>query len=564
MATKNQNIVAIRGRVKKTHKKARTVGFLYFIGTLVLILCSLLPCSTIQYENGSALSIANFFRPFLWVFDGDFSGIMVFFFYLTLLIFLIVKLIKVFPPYKRVLKKNHNNVNTCNRNVSAMEDLGEIFSYTFCCVLVIYSLMYVVTPDTGKIMVDRTALGFSMIGWIMLAVATLIHFIGGAIGCTSSLFFVSSYIEERKRVEGVWIFVLRSLIKIGFTALVACFILPICRIHTALPFIFDLDFAGLMPNGDIMPLLGVVLQIVIIVFLCNCIKHATSALEFNLLGMSAHGMTFFNKHILICGIISIVAFVLDKDWTAAEPSTITNYLFAGLIGIVGFILILLIKPKDYEELEAGRSWEDLKEAEKPQKKEVKKEEPEKKEAPAPVPVKAPLVYSQNKGGVNVPRTIDLRIVLPEADASAKTVEEAPMKWQVICPSCGKTLAVKQAPYHRCPVCGKVFRLNVGKLASNVAPTGEEFIEEMLETPSVQEPQPELTKKEQRKAKAAEKKAAKKEKKADKQKVEKVVKSKETKGKEEEVQQELPQPQQNFAPIDDVDEEFTITDTVIYE
>ena len=496
MATKNQNIVAIRGRVKKTHKKARRVGFLYFIGTLILALCSLLPCSTIQYENGATLSIVNFFRPFLWVFDGDFSGIMVFFFYLTMLIFLVVKVIKVFPPYKRVLKKNHNNVNTCNRNVSAMEDLGEIFSSTFCGVLVLYSLMYVVTPDTGKIMVDRTSLVFSMLGWIMFAVATLIHFIGGAIGCTSSLFFVSSYIEERKRMEGVWIFVLRSLIKIGFTALVACFILPVCRIHTALPFIFDLDIAGLMPNGDIMPLLGIVLQIVILVFLCNCIKHATSALEFNLLGMSAHGMTFYNKHILICGIVSVLAFVLDKDFTAAEPTTITNYLFAGLIGIVGFVLILIIKPKDYEEIEAGRSWDDLNETEKQPKKEVKKEEPE-KETPAPAPVKSPLVYSQNKGGVNVPRTIDLRIVLPDSNVS-KTVEEAPMKWQVVCPSCGKTLAVKQAPYHRCPVCGKVFRLNVGKIASAEASTGEEFIEEMMETPPTQEPQKVLTKKEQQK------------------------------------------------------------------
>lgn len=456
MAMYSQNIAAIRKKVRRVHKKARLVGWLYQLGAIIAVALAFFPCLKIQYINGDNLSIANFFKPFLWIFRGDFSGVFVFLLYLVLIISCLIYFFRICSFFRRVLKKNDKNVNACNRNVSAMEDMGVAFGHLIFTIFLIDVLMFVVTPSVGKIMVDRTQMPITLWGYVFIAVAMLIRFLAGGIGATSSLFIVGVSVEEKKRTDNVWVYVIRSLIKVLVVFGLMVLVLPVCTIYDAIPNILKFNFDALMPNGDVMPLLGVVLQLAAIVLIGFALKHALSPLEFNLFGMDAYGIRKFAIYSLISGIICIGAFVVDKNWKADPPTMIYNYLIAGVVGVIGFVIDFIVKPRDGEKpaKEVVRDWKDVKESKK-QKVEVEEQQP---------------VQIQQQPAA-FPTSIDLHLTLPEPPEHK--VGDLPTKWAVKCPTCGKDLMVKEAPYHRCPACGKVFCLNLGKVESAATQTLEE-------------------------------------------------------------------------------------------
>lgn len=458
MATYSPNIAMVRKKVRKVHKKARLVGILYLLGTLAAIVLSFLPCLKIQFASDeSTLFIGNFFRPFLWIFGGNFTGVLVFLLYFILIISNLVYLFRIFAGFRRVMKKNDKNVNACNRNVSAMEEMGVTFSRTVFTIVLLYMLMFVVTPSSGSLLFDRNKSSLELFGILLVAVAVLIHFVAGAIGATCSIFMVGVSIEEKTRPDGVFVYIIRSFIKIVAAFALAAMVLPVCTIHEAIPNIFEFNFDALMPDGDIMPLLGLVLQILAVVFISLCMKHALSALEFNLVGMDAYGMRRYAVFALISGIICIGAFIVDKNWKAEPPTMIYNYLVAGVVAIVVFVLDFIVKPRvEAEEEENMRDWKAVKEDKK-----APKEAPA---APQPQPV-----------NVGIPTSIDLNLNLPEPPKYEMNASET--KWEVTCPTCGKELMVKEAPYHRCPGCGKVFCLSLGKIESAETKTLEQEMEE---------------------------------------------------------------------------------------
>ncbi len=454
-------------RIKKVHKKARWVGFLYLLGTIALTVLSLLGCLNIKFHNGDTLSVLNFYKPFLWIFKAEYSGVLVFLMFLIMTIRVIVNCFKSIVTVRRVFKKNEKNTNACNRNVSAMEDMGEIFAATFSHVLVLYALMYVFSPaKAGEgdvyLYIIRDSMPLTLMGVIACAFATIIHFVAGAIGSTSSLFIVSSSIEERRREEGVLVFVMRSFIKVATAFAMLWLFLPASTIHEKLPMLFEFKFDELMPNGDIMPLLVMVLQIAALVLICLCIKRATHTLEFNLIGMEAYGMRRFSVYVLIAAILNLGIFVLCMDDMGKDNPLVISHLVIAIIGIMAFVLEFIVKPRTREKQEI-------------EKPEEKTKQEEQKEVP-------PQQVGEFGG---IPSTIDLRIVLPQDEGEGVNYSELPTKWEVVCPNCGKSLAVKEAPYHRCPACGKVFRLQIGKVETGKAETLEQSLPQI--DPPIEEP-----------------------------------------------------------------------------
>ena len=446
MALYHKNMSTTRA-IKRTHKKARIVGFLYFLGNLIVGILSLLGCLNLQYANGDGkkelFSILNFTKPFLWIFKGDYSGFMAFLMFLILLIIVIINIGRSFPKLRRVMKKNERNVNACNRNVTAMEDLADIFSASFSAVLVLYTLMYAFTKETGKLYISREGMPLSIIGIIAVAFGLIIHFVAGAIGATSSIFIVSSSIEEKKRESKVFPFVIRSFVKVATSIAFLWLFLRASTIHNSLGDIFGLKFDALMPNGDPMPLVGLLLQIIALIMICVCVKNATSPLEFNLFGMEAYGMRRFAVCALIGGIVSLLVFVLDMGNLKEKPMLI-SYLIIGVVAIISFVLEFVIKPREEGDKRLDEEH-------------VKKSSKAAAQTPAQAPVQTP-VETQ----FNFPTSIDLRLVPPEMPEQTMMMR-GPAKWEILCPHCHKPLKVKEAPYHRCPVCGKVFALNIGKV-----------------------------------------------------------------------------------------------------
>lgn len=447
MRTYSPNITAMRKKVKKAHKKNRLVGLLYLIGTLALIVLAFLPCLKIKFaDGGQSLSILTVYKALLLAFQGNFVALFVFLLYLVMTIILLVEFFRIFSQFRRVAKKNDRNVNACNRNLSAMEKMGDMFSFVFTTVCIIYFLIYVITPTTGDIMIERGKDVFDLLGYVFLAVGLLIHFVAGAIGGTSTLFIVGVSVEERKRTDSIWVFVLRNLIQVAATAAIFYFVTPVLTVHN---FLATFDVAGLTSNMD--HLIGFVLQIVAIVMMIFLLKNAMSTIEYNLMGMDAFGIQRTAIFALITGIVCAAAYVLDKNWTATPPEMILNYLLAAIAGVVCFVLNLVIYPREKKEKapeEPIRDWKEVKQSENAQEenKETKEAKPQ---------------------FTGLPSSIDLKLVMPEREFAEENpsmqIGVAATKYEVDCPNCGKKLSVKQAPYHRCPCCGKVFQLNIGKI-----------------------------------------------------------------------------------------------------
>jgi predicted RNA-binding Zn-ribbon protein involved in translation (DUF1610 family) len=184
-----------------------------------------------------------------------------------------------------------------------------------------------------------------------------------------------------------------------------------------------------------------------------------STIEYNLMGMDAFGIQRTAVFALLTGLVCVGAFILDKN-TAVEPAEmIFNYLFAAIAGVVCFVLNMIIFPREKKEKEPEevRDWKEVKEEEKPQVEEKKQQQP----------------VGQLTG---LPTSIDLNLVIPKNrcpdDCKVANIGVAATKYEVDCPTCGKKLSVKQASYHRCPSCGKVFQLNIGKIGK-LRPEGME-------------------------------------------------------------------------------------------
>lgn len=448
MKTYSPNIAAMRKKVKKAHKKNRFVGLLYLIGTLALIVLAFLPCLKIKFADGGVdLSILSFYKALLLAFEGNIAALLVFLLYLVMIVILLAEFFRIFSQFRRVMKKNDRNVNACNRNLSAMEKMGDMFSFVFTTVVIINFLIYVITPTIGDLRVERDQPLFNLLGYVFLAVGMLIHFVAGAVGGTSTLFIVGVGVEERKRTDSILVFVLRNLIQVVATAAIVYFVTPVLTLHH-----FFADFS-------IANLIAFILQVVAVVFIVILIKNSMSTIEYNLMGMDAFGIQRTAVFALLTGLVCVGAFILDKN-TAVEPAEmIFNYLFAAIAGVVCFVLNMIIFPREKKEKEPEevRDWKEVKEEEKPQVEEKKQQQP----------------VGQLTG---LPTSIDLNLVIPKNrcpdDCKVANIGVAATKYEVDCPTCGKKLSVKQASYHRCPSCGKVFQLNIGKIGK-LRPEGME-------------------------------------------------------------------------------------------
>ncbi len=440
-------VTASRRKAKKMHKKAKRVAWIYLLGLLAMAVLSLLPCLQIKYENGNGglfgnLCITNFFRPIFAVFSGKFDGALVGVIYLVMVIITMRNLIRSFSYVHKATKKNYRNVSAFNRNVAAMEELGDIFSSSLATMVVCYFLMYLLTPMEGTFSISRGENAFTLMGYIALAVGLVVHFVAGTYGGTSSLFLVGVTVEEKKRKDSVWLYFLRNFIQVVVVAAVVYMVAPVFTLYKYIP---GFKISELFAE-DLMVMLGVILQLLSAIFIVILLVRVTSSVEFGLTGMDASGMRKYAVFVLIVGVFCVGLFIVDKDWLTGKM--IYNYLIAAVAGIVGFVLDLMIRPKDDKEdrpEQPNDGVEDWEEQTSTPEQEQIQETAALGSVDNPLAVKVTLPTSMDPTGLSAP------------------IGEAPMFWEIKCPVCEKTLSVKDGvTYNRCPSCGKVFQVRKGK------------------------------------------------------------------------------------------------------
>lgn len=485
----NSNLSASRKRIKKAHSKAKLVSGLYTLGSLVLMVLVFLTTLNVKFAGNYSLSIATFFRPLIGIGKKfDFVAILIMVLYLFMVIFAIINFFKCFSKFGRILRRSYKNITTCNKNMLLMEEAGDAFSRTLVAYVmisfIITMLSYAQVDATGKVM----QMPFTLFGLVALGVGLLIHFIAGSIGGTISIFIVGASVEEKQREDKIGIFFLRNLVQVIIIAAVWYFFVPATNLYDQLGLMIDKSPECLLtnPSSDMLAFIGLILQPVACIWIIFLIKHSLSTTEYNLSGMYGPGMNVFRVFSMFTAITAVGLFLLDLF----KGEMISNYLLVAIVAFVGFILDLIIKPRIPREPEPEEEVEEeeFKELPKEEPKEQPKEQPqvcpllrpclagcgvrrpqpiqkptEDGEQPAPVVDYDEYVWTRN--GDTPPRPVG---GLPYGLPPRLPIQEpeAPTLWEVSCPNCHKQLSVKDGvKFNRCPSCGKVFQVRLGKLVS---------------------------------------------------------------------------------------------------
>ena len=465
-------------RVRKAHSAAKFVGVLYLLGALAMTAFACLPAFAI---SGTELWVMNFWKPFANVFNSatrSYYDILISVLYAFIPLTALINFFKCFSHVSWLSsKKSLKYVNGYNLNMEAMDSIGKCFSGSFSAFIIFYLLIYVISP--------ASSVTFTLWSYVALGVALFVHFIGGIVGGKISYFQESADGYERveeKRSCGMFVYVFRNLVQFGAVVAILWFFVRVCNFNEVVNTL--LQFKNPFTGSLLTTVFPFASSVLILIFLMVQIKHATATTEFNHLGIEGSGM----KNFRIFSFFTFVAAgaIFAVDYFVVKPQTI-DYTYAIIAGIAfgAFLIDCIFKSRPkYEEtpldepVTAPRMERPVPYAQ------PIVSAPQTVQQPIYVPVYYPMpcassaceVEKEKPAPVVVPTPAPQTIVptpAPEAvQAKAKAEEkkrkQAEEQWKALnpnrefkvrCPRCGKELSVKDAsPYHRCPACDKVFRL----------------------------------------------------------------------------------------------------------
>ena len=472
-------------RVKKAHSAAKFVGVLYLLGALAMLGFACLPALKV---SGEQIWIMNFWEPFKNLFNSatrSYYDLLICVLYAFIPLTALINFFKCFSHLSWLSsKKSLKYVNGYNLNTEAMDAIGKNFSGSLAAFIIFHLLIYVLSP-VGSVALTIWA-------YTALGVALFIHFVGGIVGGKISYFeeSVDGYEKvEEKRSCSMFVYVFRNLVQIGAIVAILWYFLKVCNLYdfatTALS--FKNPFTGGLMNA----VLPFALKVVILICLMVKIKHATATTEFNHLGIEGSGMKNFRVFAFFTFLAAGGIFAVDYFVVKAQPVDYTFAIIAG-IAFVAFLIDCIFKSRPkYEEapmmdtpVATNRMERHIPYAQPivsasqtvqqpiyvpvyypmPCAPQVKESAPETaKPAPAPVAPPAPA-----PAPVTIIATPAPEAVQAKAKAEAKKRKAAEEQWKALnpnrefkvrCPQCARELSVKDAsPYHRCPSCDKVFRL----------------------------------------------------------------------------------------------------------
>ena len=151
----------IRTRINKTRRRAALVGMLYLVAIAAVSILGSRAMFSSVYDN---MGLKQFWRPFVAMDFGSSFGIMRFatsVLYALMLVVLLVNGLKALSHVKYLFKKKVSRIYGLNSNIGAMETLGDLFSSSFTCVVVVNVLLYLLQKSHG--LSRKSKVGFSII-----------------------------------------------------------------------------------------------------------------------------------------------------------------------------------------------------------------------------------------------------------------------------------------------------------------------------------------------------------------------------------------------------------------
>lgn len=382
--------------VNSVHRRAKSVGVLYFLGTVILTVLSFVTFLTAPY-NGTEIefstgifnigtgAVSTFWAPLL-------DGVSVYFIaaalYIVLILILIINLCSSFVQLKALFKKHSKSAKAAtaaielariNKKKVAMEKLGKAFSSSFAAIVCLNLLIYLILPFVS----------IQIFAFVAIGVGVVIHLLGGVLGAKVTEFnsdsrcwcghhhcMPTSYpiydprmlapngadpyndiqpvakqrLKLEKRGVGIASFFFRNVFQLMTAFGLVIAVANVTSLHIDVAHILgDTEvLAGLAPEfieGYTVDYVMVAIQAVLVLSLCLLIAHVTSTTEFNDLGMDGKGMKrfkVFSFFTLIGGAGYMVMLMLGG---AASEAWIPVVLIVA-VAFLGFVVDCIIHPKD--------------------------------------------------------------------------------------------------------------------------------------------------------------------------------------------------------------------------
>ena len=434
----SQQGIHLKKRIAATRGRAEFIGIVYLLAIIALVaVAAFVPM--LQAEQ-APLGVLSFWKVFtltnlkslntaeaiIEVTNATIYGLM--------LLGLVINIFKALSKLNWLFKKKGSQTYNFNRNVYAMEDLGEIFSGTFASIIIFHFLIYLICGEM-KILWPT---------YVVLGGGVFIHFFCGLIGGGASYFSkdIRGNLIEKKRLIGLGAPFLRNLLQLIAVGGMIFFFVKGSDLHTFIsPLLEKGGFQNyVLPNW--MGFISVALQVLTIIWIVVLLTHATNITEFSIEGTEAAGMKNFRVFsfftfltaggTVVCKyLFGQAAFTTENAYTVVELVKTLDYnsLFIAIIALVMFIIELIMTnmPRIPDSIaDEEEAYDD-----------------EEGEQPGP--------YSMYAFEGLPPFLPPMTAEFGDNSAWGDSVAV------INCPICSKRLKIHtEATYHRCPSCGKVF------------------------------------------------------------------------------------------------------------
>lgn len=438
----SQQGIHLKKRIAATRGRAEFIGIVYLLAIIALVVAAAF-VPVLQAEN-APLGVLTFWKVFAWsnlsaldtaekiiqVANATLYGLM--------LLGLVINIFKALSKLNWLFKKKGSQLYNFNRNVYAMEDLGEIFSGTFASIVIFHFLIYLICGEMTVLWPTYVILGSGI----------FIHFFCGLIGGGASYFDKDARgnLIEKKRLIGLGAPFIRNLLQLIAVGGMIFFFVKASDLHTFIPHFLEKGAFQTYLLGNWMGFLSVGLQILTIIWIIVLLTHATNITEFSIEGTEAAGMKNFRIFsfftFLTAGGTVVCKYLFGQATFGVDAGGYTvveivksldyNSLFIAVIALVMFIIELIMTNMPH--IPEG----------------MEQEEPvdyEDEEQPGP--------YSMYAMEGVPPFLPPMTAEFEDNSAWGENVAE------INCPICSKRLRIHTAAeYHRCPSCGKVFETRV--------------------------------------------------------------------------------------------------------
>lgn len=332
----------MKQRIARAQGKAKAIGLWYLLANVTLAVLACLPLLVLTDETlGVGLGVMNFWTVFTGLaegVEGKEIALTIALIYGVMLLIILLNVLRSIFKLGWLFKRKASRLYGFNRNMYAMDDMGNRFASTFASIVICHLLIALVAVDVTV----------NPIAYAVLGVGVFFHFACGIPSGKVSLFDLDNGVLEQKREVGSFASFVRNLLQLAVVAAITYFFIACSPVRGLLDTLLAEDGVATLTE-DMNALIIALLQVLTLVWLIAMIAYATGTTEFDMDGADASG----RKSFLVFSILALLCaggtYVYGQF--VAQMELHQNVLIIAIVALVAVILelILINRPKEKTE-----------------------------------------------------------------------------------------------------------------------------------------------------------------------------------------------------------------------